>query len=291
MKRQHCPICKKSVRPNDRYQRYLCSACARLASTADGRRLGFSNTDISGGFVATLAGTGIEYPSHVCFINGVPCWADEARFGGIVIEAIEPEALKSLIDRSGRPTRLSLTQFINEFASSFRPPIPYRGKNGTSWFVSNQWSEYLKSWLRERYQAKFEVRLPKRRRLDAALWTLAADMRRDQIDIALEWEWDNNKVESEFHCGDFRKLFEIDAQCGLAIIQTRTHSSGGASQAERILKNLRSCFNKHRALGRSVALIEIRRIRHAKDQIEFVANAYDLDESSPDMIASWRFPA
>ena len=24
---------------------------------------------------------------HVCYINGVRCWADEYRFGGIIIEA------------------------------------------------------------------------------------------------------------------------------------------------------------------------------------------------------------
>lgn len=38
------------------------------------------------GFVAEYADTGEEYQGHDCFIDGVKCHADEARFGGIVIE-------------------------------------------------------------------------------------------------------------------------------------------------------------------------------------------------------------
>lgn len=41
---------------------------------------------MSGGFEAIVADTKEEYPSHICYIEGVECWADEARFGGIVIQ-------------------------------------------------------------------------------------------------------------------------------------------------------------------------------------------------------------
>ena len=43
-----------------------------------------------GGFIAYYADSNqIEiYPSHRCFIDGISCYADEARFGGIVIEAL-----------------------------------------------------------------------------------------------------------------------------------------------------------------------------------------------------------
>ena len=54
--------------------------------SADGRLLKFSNVDISGGFRARYLDTGAEYASHECFIGGVKCHADEAHFGGIVIE-------------------------------------------------------------------------------------------------------------------------------------------------------------------------------------------------------------
>jgi hypothetical protein len=50
--------------------------------------LEFFNTDLSGGFVARYRDTLETYRSHACWIDGVPCHADEARFGGIVIEVI-----------------------------------------------------------------------------------------------------------------------------------------------------------------------------------------------------------
>jgi hypothetical protein len=89
MATQQCPICSVEVRPNPRYPRYVCPTCAGKAASADGRLLQFGNVDLSGGFVARYADTGVEYSSHACFIGGVKCHADEARFGGIVIEAVE----------------------------------------------------------------------------------------------------------------------------------------------------------------------------------------------------------
>ena len=41
---------------------------------------------MSGGFAAIVADTKAEHPSHICYIEGVECWADEARFGGIVVQ-------------------------------------------------------------------------------------------------------------------------------------------------------------------------------------------------------------
>jgi len=49
-------------------------------------RSGFYNIDASGGFQAFYADTDAPYPSHACEVDGIPCRADEARFGGIVIE-------------------------------------------------------------------------------------------------------------------------------------------------------------------------------------------------------------
>ena len=83
---QRCPICSADVEPNERYPRYVCQPCASGADSADGRALSFGNIGFSGGFAASYADTGEEYPSHDCFIAGIACRADEARFGGIVIE-------------------------------------------------------------------------------------------------------------------------------------------------------------------------------------------------------------
>ncbi len=48
----------------------------------------FSNESLSGGFIAKYADTGEGRDSHVCFIDGVKCWADEAHMGGIIIQPV-----------------------------------------------------------------------------------------------------------------------------------------------------------------------------------------------------------
>jgi hypothetical protein len=50
--------------------------------------LRFSNEDASGRFDAEYADTGEPYLGHEYLVNGVKCYADKARFGGIVIEAM-----------------------------------------------------------------------------------------------------------------------------------------------------------------------------------------------------------
>ena len=88
MAEQNCPICDREVRLNPRYPHSVCDDCARKAASADGRRLTFGNVSLSGGFEARFADDETVYPSHTCYIEGVTCWADEARFGGIVIQAL-----------------------------------------------------------------------------------------------------------------------------------------------------------------------------------------------------------
>ena len=85
---QHCPICHRSIQPFARYPRYLCPECASRATSKDGRPLKFSNIDLTGGFIAEYADTGESYPSHECYVDGIPCYADEGRFGGIVIQPV-----------------------------------------------------------------------------------------------------------------------------------------------------------------------------------------------------------
>ena len=83
---QHCPICRVGVTPNPRYPSYLCRACASKAQSRDGRPLAFFNLSLSGGYGARYADTDDGYPSHQCWVDGIECRANEARFGGIVIE-------------------------------------------------------------------------------------------------------------------------------------------------------------------------------------------------------------
>lgn len=87
-KKQNCPICHKEVRPIQRHPYYLCISCKDRATDAKGRKLYFSNIDFAGGFQAWYLDTDEKYDSHICYVDGVKCYADEYRFGGIVIEKI-----------------------------------------------------------------------------------------------------------------------------------------------------------------------------------------------------------
>ena len=84
---QLCPICSTSVETYSRYPRHVCRNCAARAKSKDGRLLAFFNESLSGGFAARYKETGEDYPAgHECYIDGIRCYADEARFGGIVIQ-------------------------------------------------------------------------------------------------------------------------------------------------------------------------------------------------------------
>lgn len=89
--KQLCPVCHSDVENNARYPKYVCQACASKASSSDGRLLIFSNAGLSGGLTARFADTGESYVGSQCYIDGFPCRADEAYFGGIVIEALDPK--------------------------------------------------------------------------------------------------------------------------------------------------------------------------------------------------------
>lgn len=84
-----CPICGDALEPMLRYPRYVCEPCAARAADPNGRALAFGNVGLSGGFVACYIDTGEPYDSHACWIDRIPCHADEHRFGGIVIETLD----------------------------------------------------------------------------------------------------------------------------------------------------------------------------------------------------------
>lgn len=84
-----CTICGREQPHSPRYPHAVCASCAARARDASGRPLVFFNQSLSGGYGARYADTGEIYPRHECFIDGVRCRADEARFGGIVIQVVE----------------------------------------------------------------------------------------------------------------------------------------------------------------------------------------------------------
>ena len=86
---QVCPICSVPVEVSPRYPNYVCEKCYRRAADEEGRPLKFDNVSFSGGFVAKYADTLEERDSHLCYIDGIKCWANEAHMGGIVIRPYE----------------------------------------------------------------------------------------------------------------------------------------------------------------------------------------------------------
>ena len=87
---QHCPICDESVTPMSRYPNYVCEDCVEKAVDSEGRAVLFTNTSLLGtGCKGKYRETGEAYDSTICFIEGIKCKAEEARFGGIVVQPAE----------------------------------------------------------------------------------------------------------------------------------------------------------------------------------------------------------
>ena len=76
----------------ERYPRMICHKCHACPVTdKDGNMVEFNNIDMYGGFQSTHYtedGRAIVKSDHYCFIKGVACYADESRFGFIVIQAL-----------------------------------------------------------------------------------------------------------------------------------------------------------------------------------------------------------
>lgn len=84
-----CPVClEQSENVSARYRDCVCEPCLNRFGTLDedGLALTFGNVDFTGGFVSMRNGVRTSQPEHVCYVNGIKCFADEARFGGIVIQ-------------------------------------------------------------------------------------------------------------------------------------------------------------------------------------------------------------
>lgn len=97
-----CPVCGVEQPALSRYPGYLCRECVGRAATRDGRRLNLVNTSPAGGFAARYADTGElaeeETVTHMVYVDGIRCRADESRLGGIVVQPA-PE--------DDRPTRVN----------------------------------------------------------------------------------------------------------------------------------------------------------------------------------------
>jgi len=127
-RKHNCPICNQELNFNARYPNRICSTCADKATDMQGKKLAFGNVSRSGGFEASYADTGETYNSHICYVNGIECYADEARFGGIIIEKIiTPLQMNALaIKKIQKEDILQLQEisrqtFIETFADQNKP--------------------------------------------------------------------------------------------------------------------------------------------------------------------------
>jgi hypothetical protein len=88
----YCPICKNVLNfYMERYPRKICGDCEKLNITdLDGNHVYYENEDLYGGFISIHIINGKKYvrKDNYCVINNIMCFADEARFGGIVIQAL-----------------------------------------------------------------------------------------------------------------------------------------------------------------------------------------------------------
>ena len=109
------------------------------------------------------------------------------------------------------------------------------------------------------------------------------------MDIALEWEWDNNKVAFDFVRGDFRKLLEVEARCGLAIEQTRKDGRRAHRQAAEIVNRLRQSWRRYRCDNRPIGVIEVRRVLQTTDRVEFACYFQELNNGGDRQISNWSY--
>jgi len=86
---QVCSNCKKNVNYFPRYPKYICDECRDKITDRNGRKLNFYNLGFMGtgcqGFYIDIE-PNEKYNSNICYINEAEFFAEEARFGGIVIQ-------------------------------------------------------------------------------------------------------------------------------------------------------------------------------------------------------------
>ena len=94
-----CPLCLDIMDYyTARYPKMICGKCANGDNgkilDSFGNEVSFSNIDIYGGFASHHKINNnnnhelVHKNDHICWINTIKCCANEARFGGIVIQTM-----------------------------------------------------------------------------------------------------------------------------------------------------------------------------------------------------------
>jgi hypothetical protein len=109
--------------------------------------------------------------------------------------------------------------------------------------------------------------------------------------IALEWEWDHNKVCNQFPEGDFKKVLKVDALSALAVVHTREDGSKGTEQAEQTVARIRQSYLRNKIDDRPVGCMEIRRTFQDRSRVEFVWRFHNLNQGTAVEGERWPYPS
>ncbi|MDG6347559.1 hypothetical protein QAA18_02185 [Luteimonas sp. 8-5] len=74
---------------NARYPRAVCNDCAARTTDAKRQPVTLGNAGLSGGLVSSSPHAPVIDEQAICFIDDVACIAEEARFGGVVVQGTE----------------------------------------------------------------------------------------------------------------------------------------------------------------------------------------------------------
>lgn len=91
MHQHKCPICENNMNYFARYPKAVCGDCVELTTDKTGNKVKFYNSDMLGsGFysVHDIENKKIKKEDHECYINNIKCYAEEGRFGGIIIQLV-----------------------------------------------------------------------------------------------------------------------------------------------------------------------------------------------------------
>ena len=84
MEKAKCPICDKELMRLSRYPKAICADCGTRTLTENNVKIDFYNEDHGGGLYSLI--TNVKGNQHECYVDGKKCYAEEHRFGGIIIQ-------------------------------------------------------------------------------------------------------------------------------------------------------------------------------------------------------------
>lgn len=93
-----CPVCGAPAPHADRYPLSVCPTCAGRTTDSADRPISAFNEGLGGGFIVFFTDSPVGAQGEVCaevmasglcWIDGQQCSISEARFGGVVVQALE----------------------------------------------------------------------------------------------------------------------------------------------------------------------------------------------------------